>query len=361
MNGAHSQHVTVSRQAMACTFCLVFPAGQARTVEAGYAALDEVERLEDKLSVFRPDSELSRINACASERPVPAGAEVFAVLETAARISAETGGAFDIASGALTRAWGFCQGPKRVPTERVRLAALEASGMANVELDREARTVRFLRRGVELNLGAIGKGFAIDRALELIQARYGTRSVLMHGGQSSIRAAGTPPGERGGWKVAVGDPFRPGRAIAAVRLHNRALGTSGAAHQSFVCNGRRYGHVLDVRTGLPAEKVAAATAIAPAAAEADALSTAFYVMGVEGTREYVRSHPGIAAILVTLPRARSAGAIIAFGLDASEIEFLPHPQPQPADAARPLLPVRSAGALSGAAVFRGSAQEVTHG
>ncbi len=290
-----SRNLTVSRQAMACTFCLVFPGGVRHGVEAGCAALDEVERLEEKLSAYRPESDISRVNRIGSPGPVSVDAETFAVLEIAARIHAETGGAFDAAAGALSRAWGFHTGPRRVPAERARLDALAASGMRLVELDRARHAVRLARAGVEVNLGAIGKGYTIDVAL----GRIGVRSVLMHGGQSSMRAIGAPPGEPEGWKVGIGDPYRPGHTICTVRLRDRALGTSGAMFQSFVEGGRRYGHILDARTGWPAARVASATALAPTAAEADALSTAFYVMSVEGTREYVRSHTGVAALLVT--------------------------------------------------------------
>ncbi len=360
-----SQHVTISRQAMACTFCLVFPAGERKAVEAGCAALDEVERLEAKLTVYDADSDIRRINREAANRLVVADAEVFAVLETAARISADTDGAFDISSGALSRAWGFYKGPKHVPDEPLRLAALAASGMSHVALEAESRTVRFRRPGVELNLGAIGKGYAIDRALALIQAEHGAGCVLMHGGKSSIRAIGTPPGETGGWKIAIADPFKEGRAIASVRLNNRALGTSGAAHQFFIHNGRRYGHVLDPRTGRPAHQVAGATALAPTAAEADALSTAFFVMGIEGARAYIRTHPGVAAILVTMPRASAPPEVIALGIDSKDIEFFPLPHSRPAGSALPPKHVRPAGFSewhgatkprpSGPGVFQGSA------
>ncbi len=333
-----SQHVVVSRQAMACTFSLAFPAGYRNAVDAGCAALDEIERLEEKLTVYRPDSDISRINREARERVVVTDAEVFGVLEIARRISVETDGAFDIASGALSRAWGFYKGPKRVPQEDIRLAATAASGMRHVELDAGARSVRFGHPGVELNLGAIGKGYAIDRALALLASQWGPKAVLMHGGQSSIRAVGAPPGEPQGWLVAIGDPFRPRRSVAAVRLRDRALGSSGADHQFFEYGGRRYGHVLDPRTGSPAAQVASATALAPTAAEADALSTAFFVQGVERTREYVRSHPGISAVIVTKPRNGRRPEVIALGLDRSQIEFALPPEPVPAGSLRQPMP-----------------------
>jgi len=138
----------------------------------------------------------------------------------------------------------------------------------------------------------------------------------MQGGQSSLKAVGAPPDDPRGWPVAIGDPHRPGRAVATVWLKNRALGASGAAKQYFIEGGRRYGHVLDPRTGWPADQLASASALASSAAEADALSTAFFVMGVEGTRQYCRRHPEAGAVLVTKP-----GECEVIGLNDREVEL----------------------------------------
>jgi thiamine biosynthesis lipoprotein len=288
---------------MACEFSLLFP-GQCRAaVPAGCAALDEIERLEAKLSVYRTESVISSLNRGAYEAPVPVDAEVFELLLTAERIHRATRGAFDVATGALTKAWGFYRGPRRVPGVAELQAARDRSGLRHVELDPQRRTVRFHRPGLELNLGAIGKGFALDRAL----ARIHARCALLEAGQSSLRAAGAPPEEPRGWRVAIGDPGAPQRTIAVVWLKDRALGTSAATHQWFAHNGNRYGHILDPRSGWPADRLASASALAPSAAEADAVSTAFFVLGLEAAQRYCREHPGIAAVLVT----RSAEVVVA--------------------------------------------------
>lgn len=304
----HTGLMSITRRAMACDFALLLPAATRRAVEAGCAALDEVDRLEDLLSAYRPASAISRINAHAAEWPVEAGEEVLSLLDACARLTRETGGAFDIAGGALAKAWGFYAGPKRVPDGTELRTALDAAGMRHVEIDRDTSTVRFRSPGVELNLGAIGKGYAIDCAL----CRLSLRPALMEAGRSSVKGIGAPPGEPAGWPVAIGDPFRAGRAIGVVRLRDRALGTSSAANRYFMHDGRRYGHILDPRTGRPAAEVASASALAPTAAEADALSTAFYVLGVEATREYCRRRPEVGAVLVTNPGARGAVRVIAF-------------------------------------------------
>lgn len=308
------KQVSVARRAMACEFSLLFPAETRTPVDAGCAALDEVERLEAKLSVYLEGSDLSYVNRAAADGPVTVDDELFALLRAAEALNEATAGAFDVAAGVLVNAWGFFRGPRRVPAEPQRQAALASTGMRHVELDREAKAVRF-RRPVEINLGSLGKGYAIDRALARIRREFGAGCVLMQGGQSSFRAAGEPPGEPRGWKIAIGDPYRRGREAATIHLKNRGLGTSGGAHQFFIEGGRRYAHVLDPRTGWPADQVASATAVAPTAAEADALSTAFFVLGAEATRAYCRKHPEIGAVLVTkagqTPRVIVTGEIDA--------------------------------------------------
>jgi thiamine biosynthesis lipoprotein len=166
---------------------------------------------------------------------------------------------------------------------------------------------------VEVNLGSIGKGYAIDRALDLIAGEFRAPAVLMHGGQSSLKALGAPPDEPRGWKVEIGDPYNPRRRIASVWLKNQALGTSSAANQWFEQGGRRYGHVLDPRTGRPAQGMASASVLSPTAAEADALSTAFFVMGIEPARQYCQQHPEIGAVLVAEPRAGQAPEAVLLG------------------------------------------------
>lgn len=292
------QELTIARRAMACEFSVVFPRGVRHAVDAGCLAMDEVERLERKLSVYLEDSELSYVNGCAAALPVPCSAELYAVLRLAVALSRATGGAFDAASGALVKAWGFYLGPKRVPSASERAAALAVCGSTGIRLNDTERTVGFTRRGLEINLGGIGKGFAIDRALFRMGVEFRVRRTLMQGGQSSLRALGAPPDEPRGWAVEIGDPLRPGRAVARVWLRDRAMGTSGADNQFFVSGSRRYGHILDPRTGWPAGGVLSASAVAPTAAEADAFSTAFFVLGVEGTRRFCRRYTGVSAVLV---------------------------------------------------------------
>jgi thiamine biosynthesis lipoprotein ApbE len=182
-------------------------------------------------------------------------------------------------------------------------AALEearaASGHALVVLDEQAQTIAFVREGVELNLGAIGKGYAVDTAHDLLVAA-GTDHALVHSGFSSLRAWGRAPGPDGkaGWPVGVRHPLRRDTTLAQVVLRDRAMGVSGSAERHLEHDGRAVSHVLDPRCGVPARRHALAVAWAPDAALADALSTAFFVMSPAEVEAQCRRRPGVGALLV---------------------------------------------------------------
>jgi thiamine biosynthesis lipoprotein len=260
------------------------------------------------MTVYRASSEISRLNQRAFGRPIRVESRLFRLLEQAAQIHRDTEGAYDIAAGALIKAWGFLRGPRRVPSEAERAAAQESVGMQWVKLDTAKRTVRFQRPGLEINLGSIGKGYALDRLALLLRQQWGAARMLLHGGTSSVYARGSPPHEERGWQVGILHPWDRKRQLARVWLRDRALGTSAATHQHLEYNGQKLGHILDPRTGWPAAGVASASVLAPTAAEADALSTAFYVGGIELARRYCKTHPGIGAIL--LPEGEKAELVV---------------------------------------------------
>jgi thiamine biosynthesis lipoprotein len=190
--------------------------------------------------------------------------------------------------------------------------------MRNVQLDADSRTVRFGRDGMEINLGSIGKGYALDRAAGLLAGTWNIRAALLHGGHSSVYAMGSEPGSRRGWAVGIRHPWEPQRRLAVVRLRDRALGTSAATFQHLEHEGRKLGHILDPRTGWPAEGVASVSVIAPTAAEADALATAFFVLGPDRARAYCETHPDIGVVL--LPQGDGAYPVV-LGLAPDIVEL----------------------------------------
>ena len=306
------------RQAMATQFEIVLPFGTPDAVSMGENAFDLLDSLEEQMTVYRESSEISRLNRRAFGSCVRVEARLFQLLETAARIHRETEGAYDITAGALIKAWGFFRGPRRVPTEEERDAARQRVGMDKVTLDPERRTVRYQRPGVEINLGSIGKGYALDRMARRLREQWGCGRMLLHGGTSSVYGGGSPPNDERGWQVGILHPWDRSRRLARVWLRDRALGTSAATHQHLEYNGRKLGHLLDPRTGWPASGLASVSVVAPSAAEADALSTAFYVGGVELAERYCAAHSGIGAIL--LPDGESA-ELIVMGLGPHEASF----------------------------------------
>lgn len=319
-----------ARGAMATTFEVVLPVGTPEALAVAETALDEIDRLEAQLTVYRDTSEVSQLNRLAPFTAIPVEEGLYGLLELAARITADTEGAFDITAGALIKAWGFYRGPRRVPSEDERTAVLQQVGMQHVVLNPEDRSVRYLRPGLEINLGAIGKGYALDRAAELLRNRWNLGCGLLHGGHSSVYAIGNAPGDKRGWAVGISHPWDPERRLAVVRLKDRALGTSAATFRHLEYNGQKLGHILDPRTGWPAGEVASATAVAPTAAAADALATAFFILGVEKARAYCNNHPDVGAVL--LPK--DADRPVVLGLAPDEIE-LPRPGP---DSSEPLHP-----------------------
>jgi thiamine biosynthesis lipoprotein len=307
-----------ARQAMATQFELVLPYGMPDALVIAETIFDEIDQLEQQLTVYRTTSEISRLNALAPFAAVPVEEKLFDLLALAGRIWEQTESAYDITAGALIKAWGFYRGPRRVPTECERLSALKRVGMRHVELQSEPRTVRYLRRGLEINLGSIGKGYALDQAASLLRCRWNRPAALLHGGHSSVYAIGSEPGTTRGWPIGIGHPWEKGRRLAMVYLRDRALGTSAATFQHLEHEGRKLGHILDPRTGWPAEGIALASVLAPTAAEADALSTAFFILGVDKARGYCARHPEIGAILV--PEETPASPVI-IGLNANEVSI----------------------------------------
>lgn len=318
----------ISRRAMSTDFEIYLNAGpQGRAAEAALRALDLVEELEGQMTVYRPHSEVMDVNHRAADGPVAVEGRLFQVLQLAVQLSRETGGAFDLTAGPLSRTWGFYRREGQLPDPESLQQAMARVGHRWLELDDQRHTIRFLQRGVEINLNAIGKGYAVDRCGEVLH-EAGVQDFLIHGGQSSVLAGGSRAGEEStmrGWSVALRHPLKPTQRLAEIWLRDRALGTSGSGVQFFHHQGRRYGHVLDPRTGWPADGVLSATVLAPSAALADAASTACFVLGIQGTGEYCRNHPEVAAILVCPGQRSGSLDIRTFGLQADDWQRLDVP------------------------------------
>jgi FAD:protein FMN transferase len=277
---------------MACRFEITLPGHAAGDIPAAREALDTVDAIEAALSVYRESSEVSALNRSAAESSVLASPELRELISRSRTLHALTGGAFDVTSTPLSRAWGFFRREGRLPDPAEIDAAMSRVGMDRLALDEKAGTVRFLEPGVEVNFNAIGKGYALDRMASGLRRR-GVKHALLSAGGSSVLAVG---GGRRGFAVDVRSRHAT-EPLARLRIRDAALGTSGASEQFFEVAGRRFGHVLDPRTGWPAQGALSVSVVADDAATADALATAFFVGGADLARSYCAEHPRTLALV----------------------------------------------------------------
>jgi thiamine biosynthesis lipoprotein len=297
------QKIEASRMSMGCLYSVAaYAADRERARHALERALDEVDRIDRLMSHYRDDSPLSSINRRAAREPVVVEPELFDFLEAAFAYGRESDGAFDVTVGPLMKAWGFFRGEGRVPTPPELARARAAVGLRHVLVDNGARTVRFDRDGVELDLGGIAKGYAVDRAVAILR-RDGIDRALVSACGSTVYGLGSPPdGTR--WTVDVEDPLDARKIAFTVPLTDRALSISGISAKSFEHEGVRYSHIMDPRTGYPVRGVLAVIVQAPTGTAGDAIDNVLFVQGPTRGRAFLRRHPGVDAVYLIPDRAR---------------------------------------------------------
>ncbi|MBN2456488.1 MAG: FAD:protein FMN transferase [Sedimentisphaerales bacterium] len=254
-----------------------------QSAQAGFAELD---RLELELSRFIENSDVSRINNFAGKGPIEIGADTFESLETALRLFRQTDGAFDITIGALRDCWQDKNGTLLNPSrEQIELAG-RCTGSNLIRLDSQRHTAQILAEGVNIDLGGIGKGYALDKMAEVFK-QWGISSALINGGCSSVLAL-NPVHKQKGWPLSFSNMSAPKQILRRVYLNNCALGSSSL----------EYGpHIFDSRMARPAERTSRAVWVRSAdAASADALSTAFMVMSIDEINEYCKKNTKVSAI-----------------------------------------------------------------
>jgi thiamine biosynthesis lipoprotein len=294
-----------AHEAMGTEFTLVAYGDDPQHLMAvGNEVFDEIDRLEDQMSIYKPKSELSVINRTAASKSVCVEPKLFELLVNAVDHSQSTGGAFDVTAGPLMKAWGFFRGKGHVPANSEITQVLRRVGHRHVHLNRAERTIRFDVEGIELDLGAMGKGYAVDRAVDILR-RCGVTRALVSSGTSSLYALGAPPGARG-WSISLRNPYDSEKAANVIYLLNCSLSTSGNYEKFFKQGAKTYAHILNPSTGKPVENMLAAIVLARCACDADALSTAFFVMGVERSQEYLATRRDLMALFY-LPRSGGQG------------------------------------------------------
>jgi FAD:protein FMN transferase len=282
--------------AMGTIFSIIaYGSSAARLQDSTDRAFQEIDRLDRLMSHYRPDSELCTINREAARASIAASPELFALLQTCLSYSQQTNGAFDITVGPLMKLWGFFQNCGRTPARSELVETLGHIGYRHITLEPNAHAVAFDRPGIELDLGAIGKGYAVDRVVDLLRAQ-GVARALISSGSSSIYALGASPGEQG-WEISIRHPLDSRKPARILRLRNLSISISGTQEQRFVLDGKMVGHLVDARMGMPVEKMLMTVVIAETNTAGDALSTAFFVAGPDETRAYLENHPNLTVLL----------------------------------------------------------------
>jgi thiamine biosynthesis lipoprotein len=303
--GTELCRIEESVDAMGSTFSIILY-GHDRTgmEETVRSAFEEIARIEGMLSAYRPGSELGEVNRLAGRQAVKVSSEFFRLLTACLENSRQTEGAFDITVGPLLKAWGFFRDKGRLPEEEELAAALARAGYRHVRLDAGAQTVQFDNAGVEINAGGIGKGYAVDRAVEILKAS-GFDTALVAGAGSSIYGLGVPPSEPKGWRIDIPDPKNPRRPVETVFLSDTSISTSGNYEKSFWAGGRIYSHIIDPRTGHPAAGVALVSVVAPRALDSEAWTKPCFILG----REWAAKHnpPGFRVFMCEDPPGGSCG------------------------------------------------------
>jgi thiamine biosynthesis lipoprotein len=292
-----------SHEAMATTFEVVVVHEDERyAAQAAAAAFEEVDRLEGELSRFIENSDISRINKFFSGEPLLLGLGSFECLEISARMYEQTKGVFDITIGSLLKCLRSDDGSLRTPTEEELSLARKSTGTDLLRLNAEEHSVEVLAEGVQVDLGGIGKGFAVDQMAKLLR-EWSIDVALIHGGYSSVLALDGPANMKG-WPVTLSHPGKGKRTLAKVYFQGRALSGSGV---------QKGGHIIDPRTSQPVKGKLAAWSSTPDAATGDALSTAFMVMAPDEIKEYCRLHPDVLATVILEAKDGRKEEILRFG------------------------------------------------
>ncbi len=275
---------------------VLYTQSDAQAQKAATAAFDRIEELEEALSDYREESELNRLCREGIGRPQGVSPELFFVLEQSQKISLLSAGAFDITIGPVVRLWREARRAGRLPEATELAKARALVDYRQIDLDPSTRTVMLKRRGMQLDLGGIGKGYATDQAHEVLRAQ-GIRIALVALG-GDIRVSGAPPGARG-WKIGIENPDAEGRKpLCSVLLEDGAISTSGDTQQFLEAGGERYSHIIHPASGMGLKSGAGTTVMARDGITADALATALTIMPAEEGLRLIESVEGASAILI---------------------------------------------------------------
>ncbi|MEI6947889.1 FAD:protein FMN transferase [Paraflavisolibacter sp. H34] len=260
------------------------------------SVIAEVARIENLISDWIPQSQVSRVNQNAGIAPVKVDREVWELTLRALRISELTGGAFDISFAAMDRIWRFDGSMTEMPTPEAVKKAVEKVGYKNIIVDTVQGTIFLKLKGMKIGFGALGEGYAADKCREMMRAK-GIQAGIVNGSGDMSTWGRQPNGKR--WTIGITDPFRPGELYAVVPLKTSAVVTSGSYEKYVEFNGKRYAHIINPATGYPATGLMSVTVFGPSTEMANAFSTSIMVMGREAGFRLLKKYPRYRCIMVS--------------------------------------------------------------
>ena len=258
--------------------------------------IDEIERIENLISEWRPNTQISEVNRNAGIRPVKVDREVFELTRRAISYSILSDGAFDISVAALDKIWRFDGSMDALPLDAAVQNSVTKVGFEKIELDSIASTIFLKQSGMKIGFGSIGKAYAADRGRHILQ-EMGVKGGLINA-SGDIALWGKPPGKKS-WSIGISDPEKPYKITRKLRMKEGAVATSGNYQKYVMFNGVRYSHIMDPRTGYPATELASVTVIGPMAEFANALSTSVMVLGVKKGLKLMERYPQYRFVMIT--------------------------------------------------------------
>jgi len=281
---------------MGCNFEVTVVAN-SQSQANDYIALAEAEmvRIERLISSWKVDSETSIINRNAGIQPVRVSSELLQLIERSIAISKLTDGAFDITYASMDQVWKFDGSMLKKPTETAIQKSVELIDFRNIEINRDSSTVFLKKKGMKIGFGGIGKGYAADKAKQLLEAKGVVAGIINASGD--MNAWGKQPDGKD-WQVAITNPLEKTKAFGLLPITNQAVVTSGNYEKYIVFDGVLYSHIIDPRTGYPATGILSVTIFAAKAELADALATSVFVMGIETGLNRIGQIPGVECIIV---------------------------------------------------------------
>lgn len=278
-------------------FDITIVAQDSAAAEAGIdAVIAEITRIENLISDWKPDSQVSEVNANAGIRPVKVDAEVFGLTERAIAFSKLTNGAFDISFAAMERIWKFDGSMTAMPSADAVKKSVENVGYQNIILDKEEGTIFLKEKGMKIGFGALGEGYATDRCRDMM-LKQGIKAGIVNG-SGDMSAWGKQP-DGSDWVIGITDPGRPGELFAVVPLRQGAVVTSGSYEKFVVIDGRRYAHIINPATGYPATGLTSVTVFGPGAERANGFSTSLMVMGQQAGMKLINQFPEFSCVMIT--------------------------------------------------------------